>query len=631
MDAQAFAEMCHDKLAHAEQILTTLLNGPRTAQGVLDPANAMATLLDAIASQSSLMQSVSPEPEMRAAAEKAEQEASRFATELSLHRGLFEAFAALDIKTSSADERRYVEHTLRDMRRGGVDKDEKTRARIRELNEEQVKNSQAFERNIREDVRETFVSATALAGLPADYIAAHAAVDGKVRITSDYPDYVPFMTYSEDPAARRELYGAFRQRGFPKNIAVLTSILEVRRELAQLLGYADWADYITETRMMKSGAAASTFIERIAAIAKPSSERELAMLLARKKQDDAGASEVAEWERGYYDEKVKRDSFAFNAQTVRPYFEYGRVREGVLATCAELFGVRFARVPQEAWHADVESYEVYDGQALVGKFQLDMHPRADKYKHAAQFTFQRGVLGSQIPIGVLVCNFPRAGELLDHKDVVTFFHEFGHLLHHIFGGGQRWMQFSGVATEWDFVEAPSQMLEEWAFDPDVLARFAKHHETGEVIPRELVKRMKAAEEYGKGIQARVQMFYAALSLELYRRAPQGLDSTALVKELQNRFSPFRYVEGTHFHCSFGHLDGYSAGYYTYMWSQVIAKDLLSAFQETHLMDVATARRYRDSVLAPGGSRDAAELVQQFLGRPYDEKAFGKWLDSSATA
>ena len=241
------------------------------------------------------------------------------------------------------------------------------------------------------------------------------------------------------------------------------------------------------------------------------------------------------------------------------------------------------------------------------------------------------MLGAQIPIGVLVCNFPRVGELLDHKDVVTFFHEFGHLLHHIFAGGQRWMQFSGVATEWDFVEAPSQMLEEWAFDPEVLARFAKHHETGEPIPRELVTRMKAAEEYGKGIQARVQMFYAALSLELYRRSPNGLDSTALVKELQNRFSPFRYVEATYFHCSFGHLDGYSAGYYTYMWSQVIAKDLLSAFQRTHLMDGATARRYRNSVLAPGGSRDAAELVADFLGRPYDEKAFARWLEGNTTA
>jgi thimet oligopeptidase len=149
-----------------------------------------------------------------------------------------------------------------------------------------------------------------------------------------------------------------------------------------------------------------------------------------------------------------------------------------------------------------------------------------------------------------------------------------------------------------------------------------------VIPRELVQRMKAAEEYGKGIQARVQMFYAALSLELYRRAPQGLDSTGLVAELQNRFSPFRYVEGTHFHCSFGHLDGYSAGYYTYMWSQVIAKDLLSAFHATHLMDTATARRYRDRVLAPGGSRDAADLVSDFLGRPYDERAFGQWLNGA---
>ena len=199
------------------------------------------------------------------------------------------------------------------------------------------------------------------------------------------------------------------------------------------------------------------------------------------------------------------------------------------------------------------------------------------------------------------------------------------------GGQTRWSGQSGVATEWDFVEAPSQMLEEWVWDPVVLAGFARHVETGAPIPAELVRRMKRADEYGKGLMVRQQMFYAATSLELHRRPPEGLDTTALVAELQERYTPFRHVPGTYFHESFGHLDGYSAIYYTYMWSLVIAKDLLGPFRRAGLLDAVTARRYRDQVLAPGGSRPAAELVRGFLGRPHAFEAFSAWLDAEVPA
>jgi thimet oligopeptidase len=216
---------------------------------------------------------------------------------------------------------------------------------------------------------------------------------------------------------------------------------------------------------------------------------------------------------------------------------------------------------------------------------------------------------------------------MEHGDVKTFFHEFGHLLHHVLGGHTRWASQAGVATEWDFVEAPSQMLEEWVWDPAVLARFARHVETGEPIPAALVARMKAADEYGKGLMVRQQMFYAATSLELHQREPGGLDTTALVAELQERYTPFRHVEGTYFHESFGHLDGYSAIYYTYMWSLVIAKDLFGPFRRAGLMDPGVARRYREAILEAGGSKPAAELVKDFLGRPHSFDAFEEWLNA----
>jgi thimet oligopeptidase len=197
----------------------------------------------------------------------------------------------------------------------------------------------------------------------------------------------------------------------------------------------------------------------------------------------------------------------------------------------------------------------------------------------------------------------------------------------VLGGHTRWSAHSGVATEWDFVEAPSQLLEEWVRDPAVLRRFARHVDTGEPIPEDLVRRLDASEAFGKGLTVRQQMFYAAVSLELHRRDPQGLDTTALVAGLMARYTPFRHVEGTFFHESFGHLDGYSALYYTYMWSLVIAKDLFSAFQAEGLLAEGPARRYRRAVLEPGGSRPAAALVRDFLGRETSFAPFERWLSS----
>jgi thimet oligopeptidase len=236
-----------------------------------------------------------------------------------------------------------------------------------------------------------------------------------------------------------------------------------------------------------------------------------------------------------------------------------------------------------------------------------------------------------LPEGVLVCNFPKPGAepaLMQHSDVETFFHEFGHLLHHVFGGRTRWAGLSGVATEWDFVEAPSQMLEEWVWTPAPLQTFARHYQTGEPISAALVQRMKAADEFGKGLTVRQQMFYAALSLELHSRNPKGLDIDGVVAELQKKYTPFGYVEGTHFEESFTHLDGYSAIYYTYMWSLVIAKDMFTVFNREGLLNPAAATRYRKAVLEPGGSKPAADLVKDFLGRPYTFKAYEEWLNAN---
>jgi thimet oligopeptidase len=269
----------------------------------------------------------------------------------------------------------------------------------------------------------------------------------------------------------------------------------------------------------------------------------------------------------------------------------------------------------------VTAYDVLRDGERLGRIHLDLHPRKGKYGHAAQFDLVPGIKDRQLAEGVLVCNFSR--NLMEHDHVVTLFHEFGHLVHHVLAGRHEWARFSGVATEWDFVEAPSQMLEEWAWDADILQSFATNKD-GEAIPRELVEKMRAADEFGKGFHVRTQMFYAATSYYLHQQVPDDL--TTAMKELQAKYDLFSYVPDTHFHASFGHLEGYGSGYYTYMWSLVIAKDLFSAFDPQNMFDTDVSYKYRDRILAAGGSKDAADLVADFLGRPYSFDAFEAWLN-----
>jgi len=588
---------------------------------------ATAAVSDASA-RASLLRSVHPDAAMRDAGERCEQESEALSTELALDPEVYGPLSRVDASGEDPVTRWYLFRVLRDFRRAGVDKDATTRARVRALNEELVRIGQEFQRNIRDDVRRIEVKPADLEGLPADYVRSHAAG----VITTDYPDYIPFMTYSRSSAAREQLWKVYRQRAHPKNLEVLDRMLARRHEMASLLGYPSWAAYVTEDKMIGSAKAADEFIERIAAASEARARKDYEALLARKRRDDPSAERVDAWDSEALKERVRAEQLGFDSQSVRPYFELERVREGIFETTARMFGVEYRRLKDApVWHSDVTAWEVVEKGRVIGRFFLDLYPRDGKYKHAAQFTLASGVQGGALPEGALVCNFPRPSSepaLLDHGELVTFFHEFGHLLHHLFGGHTRWAGLSGVRTEWDFVEAPSQMLEEWCWDASVLRRFARHVETGEPIPAALVERMRAADEFGKGLRVRQQMFYAATSLRLHDRDPAGLDTTALSAAQQERYTPFRHVEGTWFQESFGHLEGYSAIYYTYMWSLVIAKDLFGVFRKEGLLDPAAAARYRRAILEPGGGQPAAELVKEFLGREASFDAFGEWLNAA---
>ena len=600
--------------------------GATSPLDVLRAWNAVGLHLDNVLSATSLLSNVHPDEAVRDLAQEVEQEAHRLLTELSLDRALYDVLDGVDADGLDAAASRMLARSLRDFERSGVDRDEATRERLRELSERQTALGQEFSRNIRDGVRRVRVEPDRLGGLPADWSEAHPpGDDGLVELTTEYPDYVPVMTFATDRGVREEMARAYLDRAWPDNDEVLRALLAVRRESAELLGYEDWPSFDAEVKMIGSGAAIGGFVDRIAALAEDAARRDFTVLLERLRQDDPVATEVTAVDKAFYAEVLRRERFAVDAQEVRRYFDFTKVRQGLLDVTGRLFALEYVEVADApVWHDEVTAYDVVaadrPGRPLLGRIYLDLHPRPGKYSHAAQFTLTDGVRDHQLPEGVLVCNFPRG--LMEHDQVVTLFHEFGHLVHHVLGGHQEWVRFSGVATEWDFVEAPSQMLEEWAWDHAVLSTFATDA-SGEPIPASLVERMRAADEFGKGYLARTQMFYAALSYQLHRDVPDDL--TAASRALQRRYDLFAPLEGTHFHASFGHLGGYTSAYYTYMWSLVIAKELFSAFDPADLLDPEVARRYRDEVLVPGGSRDAADLIASFLGRPYGFDAFERWL------
>jgi thimet oligopeptidase len=644
---ERFSEDCLAGLRRAQELRPKIVAaGERAIDGTLAPYNQLLTAASASNAYAGLMSEVHPDEAIRDAARECEQVVSRFYSDLALDRDMYDAIAAVGVDAADADTKRFHHHTLRDYRRAGVDRPPEVRERLKQIDEELTKLGQQFSKNIAEDVRFIEIKeASRLAGLPADFRAAHAPdARGVIRITTDYPDYNPFMLYADDDELRRELYVKFRSRGDQQNEAVLQDILKLRAEKATLLGYKNWADYVTADKMIGSGDRAAEFIEKVWKLAWPRAERDYAELLRTLRTvDPAGqaepaqrrlgpkATEVCDWQKLWLENRVKKERYEVDASVVREYFPYERVLAGLLEITSEIFDIQYAPVETvEPWHASVLVYDVVRRGDKLGRIYLDMHPRDGKYKHAAQFPLKDGVAGAQQPEGVLVCNFPdpRAGggpALMEHDDVVTMFHEFGHLMHHVLGGHQRWVTQSGVATEWDFVEAPSQMFEEWAWSYETLSRFARHHATGEVIPEDLVTKMRRADKFGLGTATVQQIFYAAISLAFHRSDPGKLDQLGELQRLQAKYTPFKYVAGTKFHASFGHLVGYSAMYYTYQWSLVIAKDLLTPFEQHGLMAKDVTYAYRDRVLVPGGSRDAADLVRNFLGREYDFAAYERYL------
>jgi thimet oligopeptidase len=633
-DVTAFESAENAHLAAAQKAIDALtaVKGPRTIENTVTPFDDATRELNSAQYFSSLMEQVHPDQAFRDRASAMTRKISDAARALSLNQAVYKALAALKLDAADPATRYYVQRQLLEFRLAGVNLDDATRAKLRRLNDQLTEEQSAFDRNISDGQKTVEAdSPSMLDGLPQDYISRHKpGPDGKISISTDYPDALPALKFAKNDAFRRRLFIAFDTRAYPKNADVLKRMMQTRYEIATTLGYTSWADYNAADKMIGRGAKIGEFIEQIQDGARPLIEREFAMLLNEKRKIQPGANKIADYEQSYFSEQVRRSQFDFDSQSVRPYLPYARVKQGVLDTASKLFQVTFRQeqgVP--AWDTTVETWDVLDRGKTIGRIYLDMHPRPGKYSHAEMAPVRDGVRGKQMPEAILVCNFPRPTAddpgLMEYSDVVTFFHEFGHLMHWVLGGQQRWAGISGISMESDFVEAPSQMLEEWMRSPQVLATFARHYQTGEPIPAAMVARMNRASAYGRALWTGQQNAYTAISYNVYNGNPDAIDPEKVEEEALRRYTPFTRTPGIHQFASFGHLGGYSSAYYTYLWDKVIAEDFFQQFDRSNLLAGATPMRYRRTVLEPGGSVSANDLVKNFLSRPQNMQAFQLWM------
>ena len=631
--AEALTNWISARLAAHESALAALLaiDVPRTPENTLRLYDAAIEQLSLAGAQAGILNSVAADKAVRDQAQLEAQRVAMAGSALSLNRPVYDALSAMRIDGCDAATTHYVDRTLLSYRLAGVDKDEATRAHLQKLHEKATHISLQFSRNIQEGGKTITATPAELDGLPPDYIDRHAPdANGQVTLTTDQPDVQPVMTFASSPALRERMFLAYNTRAHPANKELLEQLLATRQEIATVLGFRSWADLATADQMMGSAANVRTFLTKLDEASRDGAAREVELVLDFARNRQPGLESIDITSRGYWYEQFRRSAYDFDSQSVRPYFPYAQVEAGVLETAARLFKIEFRSSSALAWDPAVSVYEAYEGGELVGRFYLDMHPREGKDKWFSAAPVVTGVRGRYLPEAALICNFPGGDSsdpgLLQYSDVVTFFHEFGHLMHAILGGHTTWAGLSGFATEGDFIEVPSQMLEEFFRDEKLLQSFGRHYQTGEILPSETIKKMKKAGSFGRADGMRTQLYYTTLSLDLHDQDPAGIDLDRTIKQLYQRFQPWKWLDGNRMYASFGHLTGYSSNYYTYAFDKVIALDFFAQFDPADLLGCDAGARYRKMVLEQGGSKPGRQMVRDFLGRDEEFQAFTRWLN-----
>ncbi len=643
--------------------IETTDNGNRTFRNTMMPLDEIYNTLQKLTSAFELIASTSTDKTIRDAAGDMLSKFSTQTDELLQNEKLYNAIKnyseSAEAKTLTGERSFFVKRMMKQFALNGMSLSAAERDTLKMINSKLNDLSMTFNKNISTDKTKVILEKNQLEGLSEDFIKSYKQSAPEVNYAFDMstPTYLGFMSDCKNAQSRKKIYVAKMNVGGEANEKLLVEIIKLRTRKAKLLGFKTYAEYATSDIMAQNTTNVWKFENELAADLREKAKLDLAalqelksadVLKARQQSSNKSLASQAEnamnvkqpvfpYDAAYYSNRLLKENYNVDNEKVKEYFEMNNVIGGIFTVYQKLYNLRFVEDKNaSSWHKEVKAYTVFDNATneRIGYFYLDLYPRADKYNHFGCF----GLTGSkkyengkkQLKSAALVCNFPSATadkpSLLPHSQVTTFFHEFGHLIHVLLSETEL-AYFAGTNVSTDFVEAPSQIMENWVWKKEVLSLFAKHYKTGQVIPDSLLNNMIKARNLNSGLLMLQQVYYGTVDFTLNdgMEINSSADIVAKTKELQNTITLYPFVEGTHFAGTFGHLTGYGSKYYGYLWSLVYAADMFSEFEKNGPLNPIMGKRYQENVLSKGGSDDALNLVRNFLGRDPNNKAFLKQI------
>ena len=628
--AESVRSATDDAIARADALVTAAVssNGDTFADRIA-PLDEAVGLIGDVAGYGPFLANFHVDKAVRDAGNEDRTRLEGWQNDLLARRDVYEAVMAVDPDSTTGLDRRSLDEWRRDLVRAGHALSDEDRAAVLAKRQRLTELEVQFAQNIAEHEDHIVVSTDDLAGMPTHYVdsLADGPEPGTKMVTLDYPDYFPFMDESPNRDARRELSHKYNNRAVETNRPLLEEAVWLRDEIATLLGHDNWATYAMEVKMADPASVDALYASVIPGLTELG-RAEKAKLEVLLRED--GFDELQRWDWRYYHTQQQRQEFGVDQNVVAQYFPLERVVQGMLDVTSDVLGLTYVPLPDHpTWHEDVLTYRIDDAARgeTIAMFHLDLHPREGKYTHAACWNpvVRKGTEdgGFRVPVAAVAANFPKptseAPSLLKHDDAVTLWHEFGHVLHATLTEIDV-RRFAGFETEWDFVEAPSQIMENWMWDPQVLQRFARHYDTGEPIPDELVTSLVAARDQNVGLTTLRQVYLGQYDLAMHTSGPEP-DLDMLHTEAHT-YTLIPEQDDTFMAAAFGHLmGGYDAGYYGYLWAHVYGDDMFSVFEREGVLSPDVGMRYRKEVLARGGSVDAWDMLEAFLGREPNADAF----------
>ncbi len=596
------------------------------------------------------MNDVSTEKDLRGEALKAEMTVSDYMVNLSTRRDIYDALVAASKNTEHGkldyQDLRLMEQTLKGFKRSGLFLPDAELQEVRKLQQQLSKLTVDFSNNIKEQTPSVDFTLAELEGVPQDFLADlqknHQVAGGKLHVVVNEASYPVISQNANNQETRHRLLEAFENTAAKDNTPLLIKIVSLRQEIAKKLHYKTWADYKTEERMAKNGKTAMNFLQGLKTKLAVRNKKDMASMLRFKKTLDPKADHVNPWDPRYLEYQMKKKFFALNNEEIKEYFPADQTVKNMFDIYSQILGLKFVAVDSaDVWAPGVKLYEIRNSKdnTFIAYFYTDFVPREGKFSHFAAFPVISGRMKNgkyTFPVSAIVGNFapPTEGKpsLFSHDEVETLFHEFGHIMHQSLTKA-RYASQSGSGVAQDFVEAPSQMLENWVWNREILKKISGHYKNpDQKLPDAIIDQLLVSRDFNKGYFYTRQLLFGIFDMTLHMATKPVDDPTALYKSLYKELTGLNPLEDTHFPATFGHLMGYDAGYYGYMWSLVYADDMFTVFEKDGLLSSKVGERYRKDILEMGDTKDAVVLVTDFLGRPSNNHAFfQKLLHSSTTA